>query len=387
MLSSISDKSGGYIKRQFGIDPTHVMGAPPELSLMSTTAKFPDCISIYSSHVTPMRTVLHKRLYQLPLKPFTLRPLPSTNHLYSRTAATMANIHTPIPNLKLNDGNSIPMLGYGTGTAWYKSGDESQLDQACVDATKTAIKLGYYHLDGAEVYKTEPELGKAITESGVDREKLFVTTKVLPNIADIPAALAASLKKLQVEYVDLYLIHAPFFGSPEESPEALQKAWKAMEEVKEAGLTKSIGVSNFLPQHLDAIVKTARIPPAINQIEFHAYLQHRELLNYHKEKGIATEAYGPLTPATKAAPGPLDNVLAGLSKKYAVSPGEICLRYCIDQDIVAITTSSKEQRLSDYLRAMTFKLTPREVNDLNEAGSQKHFRGFWNHKFADNDRR
>jgi diketogulonate reductase-like aldo/keto reductase len=299
----------------------------------------------------------------------------------------MANIHTPIPNLKLNDGNSIPMLGYGTGTAWYKSGDESQLDQACVEATKTAIKLGYYHLDGAEVYKTEPELGKAITESGVDREKLFVTTKVLPNIADIPAALAASLKKLQVEYVDLYLIHAPFFGSPEESPEALQKAWKAMEEVKEAGLTKSIGVSNFLPQHLDAIVKTARIPPAINQIEFHAYLQHRELLNYHKEKGIATEAYGPLTPATKAAPGPLDNVLAGLSKKYAVSPGEICLRYCIDQDIVAITTSSKEQRLSDYLRAMTFKLTPREVNDLNEAGSQKHFRGFWNHKFADNDRR
>jgi hypothetical protein len=138
-----------------------------------------------------MRTVLHKRLYQLPLKPFTLRPLPSTNHLYSRTAATMANIHTPIPNLKLNDGNSIPMLGYGTGTAWYKSGDESQLDQACVDATKTAIKLGYYHLDGAEVYKTEPELGKAISESGVDREKLFVTTKVLPNIADIPAEKAA----------------------------------------------------------------------------------------------------------------------------------------------------------------------------------------------------
>jgi diketogulonate reductase-like aldo/keto reductase len=297
----------------------------------------------------------------------------------------MADIHTPIPNLKLNDGNSIPMLGYGTGTAWYKTGDESQLDQACIDAVKLAIKLGYYHLDGAEVYKTESELGMGIKQSGVDRSKLFVTTKVLPNIADIPAAIKTSLKKLQLDYVDLYLIHAPFFGG--ESAADFQKAWKQMEEVKEAGLARSIGVSNFLPEHLDAIMQTARIPPAINQIEFHAYLQHGELLDYHKSKGIATQAYGPLTPATKASPGPLDNVLAGLSKKYAVSPGEICLRYCVDQDIVAITTSSKEQRLSDYLRCMTFKLTPREVKDINDAGAQKHFRGFWTHKFGDDDRR
>lgn len=115
----------------------------------------------------------------------------------------MANIHTPIPNLKLNDGNSIPMLAYGTGTAWYKSGDESKIDQVCIDSTKMAIKLGYRHLDGAEVYKTETELGTAIKESGVAREKLFVTTKVLPNIADIPAALKTSLKKLQMDYVDL----------------------------------------------------------------------------------------------------------------------------------------------------------------------------------------
>lgn len=94
-------------------------------------------------------------------------------------------------------------LGYGTGTAWYKTGDESQLDQTCIDSAKMAIGLGYHHLDGAEVYKTETELGTAIKQSGVAREKLYIVTKVLPNIADIPAALNTSLKKLGVDHVDL----------------------------------------------------------------------------------------------------------------------------------------------------------------------------------------
>lgn len=99
--------------------------------------------------------------------------------------------------------NPSQKLGYGTGTAWYKTGDESQLDQTCIDSAKTAIGLGYHHLDGAEVYKTETELGTAIKQSGVAREKLYIVTKVLPNIADIPAALNTSLKKLGVDHVDL----------------------------------------------------------------------------------------------------------------------------------------------------------------------------------------
>jgi diketogulonate reductase-like aldo/keto reductase len=185
-----------------------------------------------------------------------------------------------------------------------------------------------------------------------------------------------------------------------------------MEELKAAGLTRSIGVSNYLPEHLDWLLETATTPPSINQIEFHPYLQHAGLIDYHKKHGIALSAYGPQTPVTKAPGGPVDDVLAKLSKKYAVNPGEILLRWCIDQDIVAITTSSKEQRLSDYLRAMTFKLTPAEVKtvslssfafglkvpvfemysadftlQINEAGAQKHYRAFWNHKFSDDDRR
>jgi diketogulonate reductase-like aldo/keto reductase len=159
-----------------------------------------------------------------------------------------------------------------------------------------------------------------------------------------------------------------------------------MERVKSAGLTKSIGVSNFLPRHLSAILKTATIPPVCNQIEFHPYLQRVELLEFHKKHNIATTAYGPLTAVTKASPGPIDDFMAALCKKYAVSAGEISLRWCIDQDVVPVTTSGKEQRLSDYLRAATFKLTPREIETLNELGQKKHFRGFWQKEFKDDDR-
>ncbi|KAF1961506.1 aldo-keto reductase family 1 member C13 [Byssothecium circinans] len=295
----------------------------------------------------------------------------------------MANIHTPIPSLKLNDGTSMPMLGYGTGTAWYKQGEESKLDQAVVDGVKTAIKLEYRHLDGAEMYRTEPELGIAIKEGGVPREKLYVVTKVVKNIDNIERALKDSLKKLQLDYVDLYLIHSPFWA---ETDEQLQKAWADMEAVQAAGLTKSIGVSNYLPSHLSATLKTAKVTPVCNQIEFHPYLQHTKLLEFHKQHNIATTAYGPLSAVTKAAPGPVDDFIAALAKKYAVSPGEISLRWCIDQDVVPITTSSKEQRLSDYLRVAKFKLTPKEVEEINRLGEQKHYRGFWTKKFDENDR-
>ncbi|KAI9874149.1 MAG: hypothetical protein M1830_010136 [Pleopsidium flavum] len=296
----------------------------------------------------------------------------------------MAKIPTEIPSLKLNDGTSIPMLGYGTGTAWYKSGDDGKIDRKLIDAIKTAIKLGYYHLDGAEVYNTERELGTAIKESDVPREKLFVTTKVITNIADIPNAIDTSLKKLQLDYVDLYLIHSPFFAK---NPTDFQTAWASMEKVKAAGKAKSIGVSNYLQPHLSATLATATIPPSINQIEYHPYLQHGPLLPYQKSSAdIATAAYAPLSAITKAKPGPVDDYMAQLAKKYYVSEAEVSLRWCIEQGIVAVTTSGKEQRLSDYLRVTRFRLTPREVEEISKLGLEKHYRGFWQDRFGADDR-
>ncbi|KAI1621941.1 ketoreductase [Exophiala viscosa] len=296
----------------------------------------------------------------------------------------MAKLELNIPDLTLPDGNKIPMIGYGTGTAWYKNDENSPKDQGLIDAAKTAIKVGYYHLDGAEVYNTEEELGQAIKESKGPREKLYVTTKVITHIDDIPAAIDRSLKKLGLDHVDLYLIHAPFFAKGDKK--ALQAKWADMEQVAASGKAKSIGVSNFRKVDLDAILETAKVRPAINQIEFHPYLQHGDLLAYHKNKDIKVAAYAPLTPVTKAKGGPLDGYLEQLAKKYGVNPGEILLRWCIDQNVVAITTSSKEQRMSDMLRIFTFKLTSKEVDEISTTGNTHHHRAFWNHIFDDNDR-
>lgn len=294
-----------------------------------------------------------------------------------------------------------PQLAYGLGTANFKSGpNKDVVDPKIIADTVTAIKAGYRHLDGADGYGNEAELGEAIRQAGVPREELYVVTKcsAVPKDPAVPIStcLDASLARLGLDYVDLYLIHSPFFADEQPDPAAALRArWLEMEAVRASGRARSIGVSNYLARHLDASLggpaagaatATTTVPPAINQIEFHPYLQHGDLLAYHRDKGIAVSAYAPLTAVTKARGGPLDGTYAALAKKYGVEEGDVALRWVIDQGVVAITTSGREERLRGYLnRVPSFRLTPREVEEVAEKGREKHFRGFWNHIFEASD--
>ncbi|KAF5534683.1 monooxygenase [Fusarium mexicanum] len=290
----------------------------------------------------------------------------------------------PLPTLKLNDGNEIPMLAYGLGTANFKKGGKTDYDENAFNYTLTAIKSGFYHLDGASAYGNEEELGAAIRASGVPREKLYVVTKLNGwKKQDVQSAFDTSLKKLGLDYVDLYLIHAPFFA---EKPQDLQEAWATIESIKESGKAKSIGVSNFVQEHLETILATAKIPPAINQIEYHPYLQHGNLIGYHRKNNISLSAYAPLTAIIRARPGPVDGLYANLAKKYGVTEADIALRWCIDQNIVVITTSSSVERLKGYMtNVWSFELTAEEVEGIAMMGKQKHFRAFQNQWITEGD--
>ncbi|PCH03091.1 Reverse transcriptase [Penicillium occitanis (nom. inval.)] len=278
--------------------------------------------------------------------------------------------------LKLNDGTLIPVLAFGAGTALYKRGPHEILDRNTVDLIKSAIAVGYRHLDTAEMYGTEVEVGMAIKESldeGIikSREEVFVTTKLSGDFFNAPRHIDVSLQKLGLEYVDSYLIHSALWAN---SDEELQRAWAGMEAVKESGKAKSIGVSSFGPSHLKAISQTARIQPSINQLEFHPYFSKRQqkpflqALRSPDTGSVAVSAYGALAPLTRNIPGPLDETLKTIADKHGVTPELVCFRWCLDQEVVVVTTTRRVERMKEYLRVFDFKLTPDDIEKINEDG-------------------
>ncbi|KIM43783.1 hypothetical protein M413DRAFT_443681 [Hebeloma cylindrosporum] len=267
----------------------------------------------------------------------------------------------PWENKKFNDGNSIPGIGFGTWKIPVGETTTGQVDQA--------ISVGFSHIDTAQAYRNEAEAGKAIRESGLPREDIFVTTKYsgLGGL-DIETSIKDSLNKLNLTYVDLYLIHHPKLAVPD-----IPTAWARMEALKERGLVKSIGVSNFTVKDVEILLASAKIPPAVNQIMLqpYNYAEQASLLEFSAKHGIVIEAYSPLLPLTQYPGGPVDKpVKAAATRLGGVPEEQVLLAWAKAKGAVVLTTSSKKARLEGYINAGDLVLTKEEIQAIDGAGAK-----------------
>ena len=257
-----------------------------------------------------------------------------------------------IPMYTLSDGHSIPALGFGT----YKAGDPSVLEEA--------IRLGYRLFDSASYYQTERPLGEAIRSSGIPRDEFFVATKLWKEdmgYTETKEAFGRSLEALGMEYVDLYLIHWPK-PVPEyrEWRTLIRDTWCAMEELKRDGFIRSVGVSNFLPHHLEVLLENAQIDPAVNQIEFHPGYTQWSAVEYCRAHSITVQAWSPLG-RTRMLDDPL---LSEIAAHHGVSPAQVCLRFAFEEGVIALPKSSSSQRMEENLDIFRFSLTKEERMQL-----------------------
>ncbi|GAA6027022.1 hypothetical protein JCM8097_006047 [Rhodosporidiobolus ruineniae] len=284
---------------------------------------------------------------------------------------------------KLSDGHTVPGIAFGVGTAWYGKEKDGQVNREIVDTVLLAIKNGYRHLDGAEAYGNETSLGVAIKESGLPREELFVTTKSGPGLKDINASFDNSLKKLDLDYVDLYLIHWPY-DFPKPGYPTIQEAWKTLESIKDSGRAKSIGISNFRVRDVQKIldIPDLKHKPAVNQIEFHPHVYEaaEELYQFLKKHNIALEAYGPTSSLTKFANDEFSAALDKVAKARNAEPGQVLLKLAAQRGAIVITTSSKEERIKQQLAAGALSdLSQDEIDSLIKTAKPAPQRAFMKH--------
>lgn len=248
---------------------------------------------------------------------------------------------------KLSNQTSIPLVGYGT----WQIPDGEPVKSAVLEA----LRQGYRHIDTAQVYGNEQGIGDAIQASGVPRGEIFLTTKVWNRSQGYHATLQAfseSLSKLQTDYVDLYLIHWPAVNLHEDYAKMNRETWRAMEELYLQGKAKAIGVSNFLPHHLERLLPHTNIVPMVNQIEFHPGNPAKDVLDYCIERGIAIEAYSPMMKGRVFQIPELETI----AKKHGKTIPQIVLRWIVDQDVVVLTKSVTPKRMQENLDIFDFDL-------------------------------
>lgn len=246
-----------------------------------------------------------------------------------------------IPQISLNDGNSIPQLGFGV---WQVPDNEA------TPAVITALQSGYRLIDTAQGYDNEEGVGTALKEAGVARQDLFITSKLRNGAHAYDEAIKAfelSIKKLDLDYLDMFLIHWPV---PEQ--DKYVDAWRALVELKNQGRIRSIGVSNFLPEYVDRIVDATGVLPVVNQIELHPKYQQRDVREYHSGRNIALECYSPLGSGAVLD----DPVLGEIASKYGKSVPQIILRWELDQGLIVIPKSTHADRIKQNVDVFSFSL-------------------------------
>ncbi|HCR56025.1 TPA: hypothetical protein DIV49_03555, partial [Candidatus Saccharibacteria bacterium] len=262
-------------------------------------------------------------------------------------------MNTDVPQVKLNDGNSMPQLGLGV----WKAANNGEAEQAVL----AAIQTGYRLIDTAAVYMNEEDVGRAIASCGVPREELFITTKLWNSeqgAEKVRPALLASLEKLGLDYVDLYLIHWPM-----PARDLYVETWKEMEKLRDEGLIKSIGVSNFQIEHLEKLASESNTVPAVNQIELHPGFIQAELREYCAQHGIQVESWKPIGGADKTLH---DNpVLQEIAKKYDKSAVQVAIRWHIQHGLVVIPKSVHEARIQENFDVFDFELSDDDITAID----------------------
>jgi 2,5-diketo-D-gluconate reductase A len=252
-----------------------------------------------------------------------------------------------IKQIRIAGGVTMPQLGYGV----FKVSDEQ-----AADAVAAAIATGYRSVDTAAIYKNEQGTGEGLRRSGVPRSEIFVTSKLWNDRqGDAPAALAESLQKLGLEHLDLYLIHWP---APRQNQ--FVAAWQALSKLRDCGLTRAIGVSNFTEEHLGMVMQSGPVP-AVNQIELHPYLQQQSLRAFHAAHGIATEAWSPLGQGKDVLE---DAVLARLAWKHGKTVAQIVLRWHLQLGNVVIPKSVTPSRIRENFDVTDFDLDSGDLNAI-----------------------
>ena len=262
--------------------------------------------------------------------------------------------------MRMNNGNEIPQFGLGVYLA--KRGRE------CKKAVKWALEAGYRHIDTASSYENEKDVGKALRNSGIKREEVFITTKLWNGDQGYENALKAfdkSLKMLNLQYIDLYLIHWPVQDKRKES-------WKALEKIYESGYCRSIGVSNYTIRHLQELFTYANVVPSLNQVEFSPYLYQKDLLDFCTDNKILLGAYAPLTRMKKLN----DPKLQTISKIYNKTPAQVLIRWAIQHNLVVTPKSVNKDRIIENANIFDFSLDESHMKILDNMNED--FRACWN---------